>query len=81
MVNLVHLLSNQYCNISSDVEEEGEIGDVEILAEAITVQPTPTKPSIEPEVAFEEAEDGEICARITADTGGGKTTACYNPDA
>ena len=64
MVNLVHLLSNQYCNISSDVEEEGEIGDVEILAEAITVQPTPMKTSIESEVAFEEAELGEICARI-----------------
>ena len=64
------MLSNNYSNISLDVEEEDEIENVEVLAKAIAVQPTPPKTLIESEVSFEEAEHGEICARIIADTGG-----------
>ena len=53
------------------------------MTEAIKAQPTLTKSAIEwSKVAFEEAEQGVICLRIFAHTGGGtgNTTACYNPD-
>ena len=52
------------------------------MAEAIKAPPTLPKSAIESKVAFEEAEQGVICLRIFAHTGGGtgNTTACYNPD-
>ena len=74
--------------ISLDVEEEGQIEAIEVLAEAIQFQPSPTKTSIESGEAFNKVEHGEICAKFNSETGSGSATdtdsvdmfiPCYNP--